>query len=317
MHERFGSGLVTDVLKGTKSAKIKTLGFDNLSTYGIMSDYSKDTIKDLIYYLITEGYINSVGDKYPILVLDKSAEDVLFHDKKVFIKRKIEKILPKSTLQDEKSELDYDKVLFGILKELRMEIAQLNNIPPFIVFTDVSLKEMSTYFPINVENMLKITGVGVSKLEKYGKIFIDTISKYVEENNIKIPEKLDNITSKVSLSSASDKSQTEVKNETKKPKEDTKIITCNLYKAGKSIDEICNIRGLTRVTVENHLLKCYEAGIDVDLEKDVQTQYKDIILNAIKLIGIEKLRPLKDALPEQVTYFDIHYYIIKYNNNDI
>ena len=185
MRERFGSGLVTDVLKGTKSAKIKTLGFDNLSTYGIMSDYSKDTIKDLIYYLITEGYINSVGDKYPILVLDKSAEDVLFHDKKVFIKRKIEKILPKSTLQDEKSELDYDKVLFGILKELRMEIAQLNNIPPFIVFTDVSLKDMSTYFPINVENMLKITGVGVSKLEKYGKIFIDTISKYVEENNIK------------------------------------------------------------------------------------------------------------------------------------
>ena len=96
-----------------------------------------------------------------------------------------------------------------------------------------------------------------------------------------------------------------------------KSLTCNLYKAGKSIDEICNIRGLTRVTVENHLLKCYETGIDVDLEKDVQTQYKDIILNAIKLIGIEKLRPLKDALPEQVTYFDIHYYIIKYNNNDI
>ena len=235
MRERFGSGLVTDVLKGTKSAKIKTLGFDNLSTYGIMSDYSKDTIKDLIYYLITEGYINSVGDKYPILVLDKSAENVLFHDKKVFIKRKIEKILPKSTLQDEKFELDYDKVLFGILKELRMEIAQLNNIPPFIVFTDVSLKEMSTYFPINVENMLKITGVGVSKLEKYGKIFIDTISKYVEENNIKIPEKLDNITSKASSSSAFDKSQTEVKNETKKPKEDTKIITCNLYKEGKVV----------------------------------------------------------------------------------
>ena len=52
-----------------------------------MSDYSKDTIKDLIYYLITEGYINSVGDKYPILVLDKSAENVLFHDKKVFYKK--------------------------------------------------------------------------------------------------------------------------------------------------------------------------------------------------------------------------------------
>ena len=133
MHERFGSGLVTDVLKGSKSSKIKALGFDTLSTYGIMNEYSKDTIKDLIYFLITEGYINSVGDKYPILVLNKSAEDVLFHNKNVFIKRRIEKILPKSTLSNEKLQLDYDTTLFGILKELRMKIAQSNNIPPFII----------------------------------------------------------------------------------------------------------------------------------------------------------------------------------------
>ena len=136
---------------------------------------------------------------------------------------------------------------------------------------------------------LALSGGGIRGIAHAGAL------KALEENNIKIPEKL----------TASTNSQYEVKNETKKTKEDTKIITCNLYKEGKSIDEICNIRGLTRVTVENHLLKCYEAGIDVDLEK------------AIKLIGIEKLRPLKDALPEQVTYFDIHYYVIKYNNNDI
>ena len=177
MHERFGSGLVTDVLKGSKSSKIKALGFDNLSTYGIMNEYSKDTIKDLIFFLITEGYINSVGDKYPILVLDKSAEDVLFHNKNVFIKRRIEKILPKSTLSNEKLQLDYDTTLFEILKELRLKIAQSNNIPPFIVFADISLKEMSTYYPTNVENMLKITGVGASKLEKYGEIFMRLLKK--------------------------------------------------------------------------------------------------------------------------------------------
>ena len=91
MNERFGSGLVTDVLKGSKSSKIKAMGFDNLSTYGIMSDYSKDTIKDLIYFLITEGYIECVGNKYPILVLNKSANEVLFKNKQGLIKRKIEK----------------------------------------------------------------------------------------------------------------------------------------------------------------------------------------------------------------------------------
>lgn len=307
MHERFGSGLVTDVLKGSKSSKIKALGFDTLSTYGIMNEYSKDTIKDLIYFLITEGYINSVGDKYPILVLDKSAEDVLFHNKSVFIKRRIEKILPKSTLSNEKLQLDYDTALFGILKELRMKIAQLNNIPPFIVFADVSLKEMSTYYPTNVENMLKITGVGVSKLEKYGEIFIDTISKYVHENNIKIPQGHEVANLKTSSTHSSDKNTI--------PKEDTKVVTCNLYNLGKTIDEICNIRGLTKQTIENHLLKCYEASFDIDLEKNVQTQFKNDILNAINLIGIEKLKPLKEALPSQVTYFDINYYVIQYKKN--
>lgn len=307
MHERFGSGLVTDVLKGSKSSKIKALGFDNLSTYGIMNEYSKDTIKDLIFFLITEGYINSVGDKYPILVLDKSAEDVLFHNKNVFIKRRIEKILPKSTLSNEKLQLDYDTTLFEILKELRMKIAQSNNIPPFIVFADISLKEMSTYYPTNVENMLKITGVGASKLEKYGEIFIDTVSKYVYENNIKIPQGNEVTNLKTSSTHSSDKN--------KIPKEDTKVVTCNLYNSGKTIDEICNIRGLTKQTIENHLLKCYEADFDVDLEKNVQTQFKDDILNAINLIGIEKLKPLKEALPSQVTYFDINYYVIQYKKN--
>ncbi len=307
MHERFGSGLVTDVLKGSKSSKIKALGFDNLSTYGIMNEYSKDTIKDLIFFLITEGYINSVGDKYPILVLDTSAEDVLFHNKNVFIKRRIEKILPKSTLSNEKLQLDYDTTLFEILKELRMKIAQSNNIPPFIVFADISLKEMSTYYPTNVENMLKITGVGASKLEKYGEIFIDTVSKYVYENNIKIPQGNEVTNLKTSSTHSSDKN--------KIPKEDTKVVTCNLYNSGKTIDEICNIRGLTKQTIENHLLKCYEADFDVDLEKNVQTQFKDDILNAINLIGIEKLKPLKEALPSQVTYFDINYYVIQYKKN--
>ena len=86
MHERFGSGLVTDVLKGSKSAKIKQMGFDNLSTYGIMSDYSKDTIRDLISYLISEGYLKTVGDKYPILMLEPISNEVLFGNKLVAIK---------------------------------------------------------------------------------------------------------------------------------------------------------------------------------------------------------------------------------------
>lgn len=310
MNQKFGSGLVTDVLKGSKSTKIKSLGFDNLSTYGIMSEYTKDTIKDLIYFLIAEGYIKSIGDKYPILVLDESANNILFKDKQVLIKRKIEKNILKNTLDNPKEEINYDDNLFEILRNLRKEIAEINGIPPFIVFTDVSLKEMCTYFPTNVENMIKITGVGSNKLEKYGDIFIETINKYVSENNIDIPEIVYKYNKQVSVN-------TNYKISSTKIKKDTKIISCNLYKDGKTIDEICEIRGLTRPTVEGHLLKCYELGIDIDILKDVHIQFESIIYEAINKFGFEKLKPLKDYLPNDVTYFDINYYVIKYKKNII
>lgn len=301
MNQRFGSGLVTDVLKGSKSAKIKSLGFDTLSTYGIMADYSKDTIKDLIYFLITEGYIKTVGDKYPILTLDISCNDVLYNDKQIFIKRKIEKVKTKDLVKNSKDNIDFDTNLFEILRDLRKEIAELHNIPPFIVFTDISLKEMSTYYPINVDNMLEISGVGVNKLEKYGNIFIDTIKKYVNANNIDISH----VSHAVSPSSDEDFSEISTK------KENTNIKSYNLYVEGKSIDEISKIRGLGRQTIESHLIKCYELGMDIDLEKDINTNFEKDICLAISKIGCEKLRPLKDALSEDVTYFDIKYYIAK------
>lgn len=199
MHERFGVAMVADVLKGTKSSKIRSMHFDELSTYGIMSDYTKDTIKDIISFLISENYISSIGDKYPTLRLNKNSYDVLFNNEKVMIKKKIEKITrveKKITNQqstnknsdlnyDKNLDLNYDKNLFEILRQLRIEIARKNAIPPFIVFTDLVLKQMSTVYPTDVESLLKISGIGNYKVEKYGDIFISTIKKYLAENKIK------------------------------------------------------------------------------------------------------------------------------------
>ena len=187
MHERYGLALVADVLKGSKSSKIKSLNFDNLSTYGIMKDYSKDTIKNLISFLISENYIESVGNQYPILKVSKTANDILFNDKTVFIKRKIEKLPEKKKSNDvtnSKIPQNFDTKLFEILKTLRMSIARKLGIPPFIVFTDVSLKQMSTFYPITVEEFLNIDGVGNFKLEQYGDEFLKAISDYVKENKI-------------------------------------------------------------------------------------------------------------------------------------
>lgn len=299
MNERFGMGLVTDVLKGSNSAKIRSLGFDNLSTYGIMKDYSKDTIKNIISFLISEGYIISTGDKYPILSLSASANDILFKNKSVFIKKKIEKISTSANHNKTKNtnnnfnieNLQYDENLFALLKSVRMEIAKNLHVPPFIVCADISLKQMSTFFPLTVESLLKIHGIGAHKVEQYGEVFLNAISNYVMENNIDFSSIV------------------------KEKKEETHITTYNLYNSGKSIDEIANIRELTKTTIENHLLKCYENDLDIDLTKCINTQYENDIISAITKLGSEKLRPLKDILPEEVSYFDIKYYVLKFSKN--
>lgn len=298
MNQRYGSSLVTDVLKGSKSVKIMSLGFDNLSTYGIMKDYSKDTIKEIIYFLITEDYIKSIGDQYPILMLGENAREILYGDKPVLIKRKIEKIENRNNLA---SESIFDENLFEILRNLRRTIAEKNKIPPFIVFADVSLKEMATYFPIDKDSMLSINGVGVNKLENYGDIFIETIKKYVDGNDISFLDKPIKVSGSRKATSV---------------KEDTKIISYNLFKKeGKSIDEISKIRGLKKRTIEDHILKCYEIGMDIDLGRYIHEDFKDIIYKAIEQVGYERLRDIKDLVPDKVDYFNIKYFVINYRKD--
>lgn len=307
MNERFGAGFVSNVLKGSKSSKVLSLGFDKLSTYGIMSEYSKDTIRDLISFLVAENYLKSVGDKYPVLQLTNQASEVLFSNKKVIIKKKIEKIQnSEKKLKNNFENIPFDANLFEVLRNLRKEVATINNVPPFIIFTDVALKQMCTYYPTNVENMLKISGVGSFKLEKYGDKFIEAISNYMVDNDIqpiKFVESQNILKNTVSMP--------KVSNSGTSNREDTKHITYNLFLEGKNLEEIAAIRGLTLRTIEQHLLDCYENNMEINLEKYLNTSFENQICEKIKECSSGKLRDIKDSLPIQVSYFDIKYYLIK------
>lgn len=296
MKERFGIGLVTDVLKGSKTAKIKAMKFDDLSTYGIMSDYSKETIKELISFLVSENYINCVGDKYPILTLTPACSDVLFNGKEIFIKRKIEKVKAKS------AGITYNTELFGILSAIRKKLAEELNVPPFIVFNDATLIEMCIIYPTTLDELYQISGVGKYKADNYGKYFLQEIKKFIDDHNI---EKTSNVVTEIKSK------KIKIPKEPKSEKEPTKITTYNLYMSGKTIQEIVNLRGLTQPTVEKHLIECFKDGMEIDLEKEVHTQYEKEICNMIHFMKGALLRDIKAALPYEVTYFDINYYIAK------
>ena len=178
MNQKFGTGMVVDVLRGSKNKKVLQFHFNDLSTYGIMKEYSADELKTFINTLVSQGYIRGVEGTYPILALNQMSRKVLVGEEKVMLKEFAAH-----------KKISENNELFEILRELRKEIADENNVPPYVIFGDITLKEMSIKYPMYKEAMLNITGVGELKYSKYGERFEDVIRQYAEEHNIKISER--------------------------------------------------------------------------------------------------------------------------------
>lgn len=175
MKIKFGIGMLVDVLRGSKNKKVIQFHFDELSTYGLMKEYSSEELKTFINTLISHGYISVIEGTYPVLSLNEKSRRVLISKEKVELKEfKVEK------------KVKEDNQLFEILRGVRHELAKENNVPPYIIFGDVTLKEMASKFPTNKDEMLKISGVGEVKYSKYGKVFEEAIIKFTKENNIEV-----------------------------------------------------------------------------------------------------------------------------------
>lgn len=290
MKERYGTILTAEVLRGSKNKKVLDLKLDELSTYGIIKEYTIKEIQDLINKLIADGYLKLTEGQYPVLKLNKIALDVLKGNERVYMK--INKINKQAAKKDNK--------LFDILRNLRKEISIREAVPPYIIFSDVSLMEMSEYLPQDERQFLKIKGVGESKLERYGKEFLDIINKYIVENNIEKNNKNNDDKNK---DNAVDDKYEKIKSH---------VITFNMYKEGKVIETIMKERNLSRTTIENHIFDCALEGMEVDLDEFIPQGYEEKIYEVIENIGAEKLRPIKEALPDEVSYLAIKAALYKY-----
>ncbi len=292
MGERFGVNLVANVLRGSNTQKIRQFNFDALSTYGLMADLTIKEIVELINMLIAEDYLFLTEGQYPIVKLTKNAIPVLKGQEKI-----MHKVMKKPAV------VNTDSDLFAILRSIRKSLSEEANVPPYIIFNDNTLKEMCKFFPVTKETMLLISGVGESKLEKYGDEFIEVIKEYVLENNI-VP-----ITPTPSSNSSYSKPTS---NSSKINKTLTHLITYEMYKEGKSLTEISKERELTERTVEDHIIKCGEEELEINWDKFIPKKYEELILKAIDKVGASRLRPIKEELPDEVDYFTIKAVICKH-----
>jgi ATP-dependent DNA helicase RecQ len=178
IHQRFGISHVVGILTGSKSQKILDYHHDQLSTYGIITDYSARELKMFIYELIQQGFLQQSKDQFGLLGLTKKSKAVLVGEEKIVLTKSQEIIFKVKGKKQRGEDTHVNSQLFNRLRALRKRLADEKNVPPYIVFSDATLKEMAIYLPKTEEEFAQIKGVGKQKLQTYAKIFLKEILSF-------------------------------------------------------------------------------------------------------------------------------------------
>jgi ATP-dependent DNA helicase RecQ len=277
--ESFGLGYIILVLRGSKSTKVQE-AHQALSVYGIGKDRTEDFWKRLGDKLLQEGYLAEAGSQFPTLKLTTFAWEKLKSKDKILLPME-EVSLPVSA-----TKATHNEALLDELKRLRFQIAQKQNVPPYVVFADSSLVEMAIYFPIDDRSFLTISGVGQVKANSYGQFFMKLIREFVKENKIEPIQKKNYSKPKTTKDNQSEN------------------LTYKLFQEGKNIYQIAQERNMSPNTVEEHLSNLVRKGA---VEAEIFLP-KDDILNirlAYRRQGSGFLKPLKEHFGDRYSYFQL------------
>jgi ATP-dependent DNA helicase RecQ len=308
--EKFGSGHLIDVLRGSKARKVLQFGHDKLSTYDIGADYSKKQWQQLCRQFLHKGLM--VQDmEFGSLKLTNQGWDVLKGRFEVWgqlaQERTVEKLVEKSQRGDD---LNFSQPLFEILRKSRKEMADASGVPPYVIFSDKTLVEMATYFPQSRENLLDIHGVGAVKCDRFGATFLAIIDRYCRENDIEERPKRPHKT----------RPDSPKKRSTGKSGKPRHIHVGEIFNSGRSLEEVMDIFNIKQATAIDHLIKYVMEGFALRSDEifslsTLPMDQKNVVLKAFDECGSEYLKPAFDALNGEVSYSDLKllrlYYLAK------
>jgi ATP-dependent DNA helicase RecQ len=291
--QRMGLTYLVDFLRGAKSQKMRDQ-HKQLPTYGIGADIPKTSWLAYFRELIEQGYLDQTNGQYPTLVLTDKSRDVLKGKIIVELVKVVDEV-ERTGARGLQEMHDYFRGLFERLKTVRTEFARADNVPPYVIFSDVTLIEMATYLPQDAEQMLKISGVGDVKFEKYGAECLGVIKAYCEEEKLesRIDLKIPKRERKASARRSSDGTS-------------TFEITLSMFQQGISISQIAIERKLSQGTIEGHLVRYMGTG-EIALNDLVVADKVEPIKQAIlQFSNSSAVGPIKQFLGEQYSYGEIN-----------
>lgn len=302
LNEKFRVEHIVDIIHGNETAAVLSYHHDDLENFGSGQDVDETVLYAIARQALIAGYIKKDIESYGDLKLTA--------DGKKFLRRPCKFEVPIEIHDDEDEEViessaggsaAADEVLFSILKDMRKKLSKKMDVPPFVIFQDPSLEAMATSYPVTIEELQNIPGVGVGKAKRYGEDFLRVIKEYVEENEIIRPEDLrvrtvaKNSTRKISIIQAIDR----------------RVALDDLAESlGMSMDEILEeIEAIVYSGTKLNIRYFVEEVVDQDEEEDIYEYFKtaenDNIKLAMKKLGYDDFDELHVRLVRIMFHSDL------------
>ncbi|MEO7167036.1 MAG: DNA helicase RecQ [Chthoniobacterales bacterium] len=272
----FGLNHIVEVLSGADTAPIRQRGHDELSTYGIGKDLSRDAWQAIGRELLRLGLLEVAPGKFATVQVTQAGRDALRSRTSITLTKQAEKAPTRA--KPRAGEIECDEVLFAQLRDVRRALADARNVPAYVIFSDVALREMARSYPANPAEFRRIPGVGEQKLKDFAEPFLAAIGTYLENNprqTFRSPNEL--VSRGVTLN-------------------DSEVETLRCFRAGESIDAIARGRGFVRNTILGHLALAIESGAPLERAQFFDPTQQAELAAAFERSGARNLTGVRDQL---------------------
>ncbi|HUZ06090.1 MAG TPA: DNA helicase RecQ [Candidatus Paceibacterota bacterium] len=281
----FGVGLnhVVEVLTGADTEKIRKWNHAQLSTYGIGREHNRSEWAAIGRELVRLGFLRQTTEKFSVLEITSAGRAALKERKKITLTKPV---TAPETKTRHVGEISCDEVLFERLRELRKRLADERDVPAYIIFSDVALRQMARNYPESDRDFARISGVGEKKLREFGAVFLSEIARHLATNARQIFAEDSFVVPLPQRSQLGD----------------TARETLRRFRAGDSPTEIASARGLVVGTIYGHIATAIEAGETIDLAQLINADAQAEIAAAFQRTGWGSIDGARERLGEKYDY---------------
>ncbi len=276
----FGVGVqhIVEVLSGAETEKIRKWNHHTLSTYNIGGEHTRTEWAAIGRELVRQGLLRQDAEKFNTIEITNEGRAALKARQKIVLTRSVTAPEP---AKHRAGEIDCDEALFDKLRQLRKRLADERSVPPYIIFSDVSLRQIARNYPQDENAFSRISGVGEKKLREFGAVFMAEVTAYLQANARQI---------------FADDSFVEPPPPVRSSLNDTARETVHFFRQGKTVEQIALIRGLKEGTIYSHLEDAIRAGEKIELKRLVDEKAQQEIASAFKRHGFGNLTGAVESL---------------------